>query len=91
MPVYGPGFDAECTGKPGTFVLLNIWAAECTNVEPPPFFGADEAHLRSCVQAVIFADPPDVMSVPEDGRGDCRCSSSAGASGGTVRALACRA
>ena len=35
MPVYGPGFDAECTGKPGTFVRLNIWAAKCTNVEPP--------------------------------------------------------
>jgi hypothetical protein len=68
MPVYGPGFNAECTVEPGTFVLLNIWTGECSNVEPPPFFGADEAQLRACAEALVFADPPDEMSVSVDGR-----------------------
>jgi hypothetical protein len=68
MPVYGPGFDAECTVKPGTFVLLNVWSGECSNVEPPPFFGADEAQLRACVRTLLFDDPPDEMSVSVDGR-----------------------
>lgn len=80
MPVYGPGFDAECTVKPGTFVLLNIWTAECSNVEPPPYFGADEAQLRACVEAAIFADPPDAMSVSVDGRPVAKVRSSRGVS-----------
>jgi hypothetical protein len=80
MPVYGPGFDAECTAKPGTFVLLNIWTAECSNVEPPPFFGADEAQLRACAEALVFADPPDEMSVSVDGRPVMNVRSSHGTS-----------
>jgi hypothetical protein len=80
MPVYAPGFDAECSVKPGTFVLMNIWTAECSNVEPPPFFGADEAQLRACVEAVVFADPPDEMSVSVDGRPVADVRSSRGVS-----------
>jgi hypothetical protein len=67
MPVYGAGDDAECAVNPGTWVLLNVWTAECSTIEPPPFHGSDPAELTSCVRAVLNNNLPESMSVSVDG------------------------
>ena len=67
FPVFAPGYDARCTVNPGTPVFLMLWSQECSTVEPPPYYGADEAALRACART-IFDDPPDVLSVTVDGR-----------------------
>jgi hypothetical protein len=67
IPVIAPGFDAECTVAPGTFVYLNLWSLECSTVEPPPYFGANDAELLACALQ-IFDNPPDAMSVSVDER-----------------------
>jgi hypothetical protein len=40
-----------CTVKPGTKVFIAAESSECSTVEPPPFFGANEADLRACARA----------------------------------------
>lgn len=41
----------SCTVSRGTAVLLVFAAYECSNIEEPPFFGANEAELRACAAA----------------------------------------
>jgi hypothetical protein len=49
-PEPGPDLTASCTIKRGT--RLFMWfGAECSNVEAPPFFGADESAQRACAVA----------------------------------------
>jgi hypothetical protein len=49
-PEPGPDFTATCTVKRGTSLFFSF-GAECSNVEEPPFFGADEADQRACALA----------------------------------------
>jgi hypothetical protein len=42
--------NASCTIKKGTSVFIPV-GSDCSNVEPPPFFGADEAAQRECAIA----------------------------------------
>jgi hypothetical protein len=58
--------EVTCTVKPGTRVFVTAESSECSTVEPPPFFGADEASLRECAREADagFATP----SVTVDGR-----------------------
>jgi hypothetical protein len=79
IPVFAPGFDAECTVAPHTFLYLNMWSLECSTVEPPPYFGGNEAELLACAQQ-IFDDPPAAMSVSVDGRPLSGVADSRGAS-----------
>lgn len=62
-----------CVVSEGTAILVGLGGAECSSVEPPPFFGRDEAELRACavaatdaiteVTATINGEAvPDVMS-----------------------------
>jgi hypothetical protein len=67
MPVYGAGNDADCTVKPGTWTLLNVWSAECSTVEPPPFHGSNPAELSTCVWQVLSTYLPESLSVSVDG------------------------
>jgi hypothetical protein len=41
------------TGKALFFPLINV---ECSTVEAPPFYGADEEELRACAQSFAIAD-----------------------------------
>jgi hypothetical protein len=43
-------FTASCSVKPGTRLFF-FFGTECSNVEEPPFFGADEAEQRACALA----------------------------------------
>ena len=50
LPVsLGGEWETTCTVPRGAFLLMNPGGSECSNVEPEPFFGADEADLLACV------------------------------------------
>ena len=42
----------DCEIPLGSFLLLMTGAAECSNLEPAPWYGADEAGLVSCVDTM---------------------------------------
>ena len=48
--------ERTCTIPAGTALLLPLLDASCSTVEPPPFFGRDEAELRACTEA-LFTSP----------------------------------
>ena len=54
----GPS-SATCTVKPGTKIFVTAESSECSTVEDPPFFGANQPELRSCARAAdtAFAIP----------------------------------
>jgi hypothetical protein len=54
-----------CTVPAGTALLLHVLGANCSTVEPPPFFGRDEAELRACAKALL--DLPSVLTATVDG------------------------
>jgi hypothetical protein len=59
-----------CTVPRGVTLLVPVVDAECSTVEPPPFFGRDEAELRACaVEAVNQAVGTEItaMEVRVDG------------------------
>jgi len=66
-PVPGPGTTTRaCTVPVGTGIFVIGIGNECSNAEPPPFFGATEAELRECAASgydEFFADTTDSISV----------------------------
>src|SRR5215203_6979982 len=54
--------ERTCTVPAGTALLLPLLDTSCTTVEPPPFFGSDEAELRACTEA-LFAAPAELSAV----------------------------
>src|SRR4051812_48896032 len=51
-PFSAAGQDITCTVRPGTKIFVAAWSSECSTLEPPPFFGRNEAELRACAIAV---------------------------------------
>ena len=50
LPVsLGGEWENTCNVPPGSFLVLTAGGSECSNLEPEPFFGADEADLLACV------------------------------------------
>jgi hypothetical protein len=45
--------ERTCTIPTGTALLLPLLDASCSTVEPPPFFGRDEAELRACTESLF--------------------------------------
>jgi hypothetical protein len=66
-PVSHPGTTTRaCTVPTGTGIFVQGLGNECSNVEPPPFFGATEAELRACAAAgfeEFFGDATTVITV----------------------------
>jgi len=56
----------SCTIPADTPLLLHLFGANCSTVEPPPFFGRDEAELRACAKALM--DLPAVLTATVDGQ-----------------------
>jgi hypothetical protein len=54
-----------CTVKPGTKLFIIGESSECSTVEPPPFFGENEAGLRACARAADVGF--DVPTIRVDG------------------------
>lgn len=50
----GVSATRECTVPAGKSILLPVANGECSNQEPPPFFGGNEAEMRAC--AISFMD-----------------------------------
>ena len=48
--------ERTCTIPSGTSLFFPLINTECSNLEAPPFFGANEADLRVCLQAFSFTD-----------------------------------
>jgi hypothetical protein len=46
--------DRTCVVAEGTALFIVLGGSECSTVEPPPFFGRNEAELRAC--AAAFTD-----------------------------------
>jgi hypothetical protein len=55
----------HCTIPPGKALFFPILNVECSTVEPPPFFGADEEELRANAKA--FVDPATDLFAEVDG------------------------
>ena len=49
----GAPVTRECTVPSDTPLFFPIINAECSNVEPPPFFGSTDADRLACAQAFI--------------------------------------
>ena len=66
-PVARPGTTTRaCTISTGTAIFVVGLGNECSNVEPPPFFGATEAELRACAAAGLeefFGDATQSITV----------------------------
>jgi hypothetical protein len=60
-----PPTDLTCVVPAGTALLVSVGGSECSTVEPPPFFGRDEAELAACAEA--FTDTIVAMEVSIDG------------------------
>lgn len=56
----------DCTVPAGKAILCPVLNAECSDVEPPPFFGANEAEMLACARA--FMDTGSDMVATIDGR-----------------------
>jgi len=59
--------ERSCTISAGTAVLVFAVGNECSNIEPPPFFGDNEADLRTCAAAGFDEFWPTPPSVVVDG------------------------
>ena len=57
----------QCTVHVGTPLLIPVVTVECSTVEPPPFFGGDEAALRACAAGWIDRVIPDSLRATLDG------------------------
>ncbi len=45
----------NCTVPPGTFLFFPVLNTECSNLEPPPFFGGNDRELRACALTGDFS------------------------------------
>ena len=59
-----PPSDLTCVVPAGTALLVPVGGSECSTVEPPPFFGRDEAELAACAEA--FTDTIIAMEASID-------------------------
>src|SRR5215212_1956031 len=56
--------ERTCTVPRGATLLVPVIDAECSTVEPPPFFARDEAELRACaVEAVNQAVGMEITAI----------------------------
>ena len=66
-PVAHPGVTTRaCTVPAGKGIFVLGLGNECSNIEPPPFFGATEADLRACAAEGLqefFGDATQSISV----------------------------
>jgi hypothetical protein len=51
-----PGDPIQCEVPVGTMLFLEVLSSECSTLEPPPFYGANEAELRTCAEGFVPLD-----------------------------------
>jgi hypothetical protein len=52
-----------CEVPVGTMIFLEVLSAECSTLEPPPFYGGNEAELRACAETFV----PTALEASIDG------------------------
>ena len=57
------GVPLECQVSAGTMLFFVIVANECSTLEPPPWYGGNEAELRACAQSLV----PENLQASIDG------------------------
>jgi hypothetical protein len=64
--------ERDCTVPAGRYLFVPLLGSGCSTVEPPPFFGRDEAELTQCADAAVdFAERAldmDAMLLTIDGQ-----------------------
>ena len=50
----------HCEVPAGKMLFIEVLGAECSTLEPPPFYGGNEAELRACAQSIL---PQDLLAV----------------------------
>ncbi len=60
---YGASGSVDCEMPNGMILYVPIVGAECSNIEPPPFYGGNEAELRACALQFV----PSNLSATIDG------------------------
>jgi hypothetical protein len=50
------GQTLTCEVPAGMMLYLDILSAECSTLEPPPFYGGNEEELRACAESFIHSD-----------------------------------
>jgi hypothetical protein len=50
------GVPINCEVPAGTLLYMEVLGAECSTLEPPPFYGGNEAELRACAQGFVLSD-----------------------------------
>jgi hypothetical protein len=53
------GTPIHCEVPAGTMLYVEVLGAECSTLEPPPFYGGNEAELRACAQEFV---PQDIQA-----------------------------
>jgi hypothetical protein len=61
----GLPMDVTCVVAEGTAIYVT-WGAECSTVEPPPFFGRTEEELRDC--AIAWVDQAEEVTAEVNGQ-----------------------
>lgn len=64
--LFNASIERTCTVKRGTPVLINGLFTACSNAEPPPYYGANEAAQRACALASDESAAASVVTI--DGR-----------------------
>jgi hypothetical protein len=57
----------QCTVPAGKVILLTLINAECSSVEAPPFFGANEKAREECAEAIIDGVSTQTLKLTIDG------------------------
>ena len=63
-----PGPTMTCVVPEGVAIFLNLGGANCSTVEPPPFFGRDEDELRTCAAMATNAYPIATQTLTINGQ-----------------------
>ncbi|MDQ3701780.1 MAG: hypothetical protein M3442_12795 [Chloroflexota bacterium] len=63
-----PGPTVTCVVPEGVAIFLNLGGADCSTVEPPPFFGRDEDELRACAATATDAYPIATQALSINGQ-----------------------
>jgi hypothetical protein len=50
-------YDRTCVIPAGTAIYVQVGGTSCSSVEPPPYFGRDEAELQACAAAEAYTVP----------------------------------
>jgi hypothetical protein len=52
-PTVDPPYQVSVIVSPGTAIFVPVVSQECSQIEPPPSYGGNEAEMRACANGII--------------------------------------